>query len=84
MIETLDLLKDSSFYQGKLKNVTKQFEIQITNICNKHIDTIWKCDDQSAMEAQNNIEEIAKLVCKMKPSQIKEILNKIENARTTN
>ena len=82
MNETLDDLKETSFYKAKLKESTKQFIIQITNTCNKHIDEIWGYDDLAARQAQEAIMNIAKRLAKMKSSEILELSIQLENECT--
>jgi len=68
--ETLDDLKETSFYKSKLKTAGNQFSIQLTNTCNKHIDDIWGVDERSARQLMDGIMEISKAIAKMKPSQL--------------
>lgn len=68
--ESMDAIKDSTFHDGKLKTAGKQFEIQITNKCNKMANDLWKFDENRSCELTNSIRNIAQFVATLKPSEI--------------
>ena len=68
--ESLDSLKDSSFYDGKLKTIGNQFEIQIMNKCKKQVDHLWNVNDKASCDLTSSIRDIAEHISKLKPSAI--------------
>lgn len=68
--ESLDNLKDTDFYDSKLKQAGNQFEIQITNKCNKIADDLWQFNEHASSNLAKSIRTIAAHVAASKPSEI--------------
>ena len=69
-IESLDSIKDSDFYDGKMKNAGRQFEIQVVNKCNNMVNDLWQFNEIASSDLTQSIRDIAAHVATLKPSEI--------------
>jgi len=76
--ETLDELQHTSYYKHKLKQVTKQFQTEITNSCDKTINAMYAADEGSMSDLQEGIHEIAKKLATLNPTLIAELRERIK------
>ena len=67
--ETLDELRYTSYYRHELKQACNKFERELTKTCNHHIDALYE-NEEHARAVHNGIEQIAKAIATMKPSEI--------------
>jgi hypothetical protein len=77
--ESHDDLKETNFYNNKLKITGKQFEIQITKLCNNWVNELWNADEKAASDFTESIRKIAKHVASLKPSKIVEFADNLKN-----
>ena len=79
--ESLDDLKDTDFYDGKLKAAGKQFEIQITNKCNGMVNDLWDFNEIASSDLTSSIRDIASYVATLKPSEIVTLASAMEKGQ---
>ena len=72
LIECLDELKETNFYQKnkKLKSVGYQFETQIDKACKQQVGDLWKYDEVAASDLTQAFRDIGEHIAKLRPSEI--------------
>lgn len=68
--ETLDDLKFTNLYSGKVKSTAKLFELQLTKNFDKDINTLYQTNEKSARTLHESIEQIATMIATMDPYDI--------------
>jgi hypothetical protein len=76
--EVLDELKDTPYYKQKLKQVTNQFQIEITKTCDKTISAMYNADETAMVNLQEGIHEIAQKLATLDPALICELRERIK------
>lgn len=71
--ETLDELQGTSFYKHKLKQISKQFEEELSKQCNRTISELYNTDEETMQLLTQEIHEIAKKLATIHPVKIQEI-----------
>lgn len=66
LMHSLEQLKGTKHYKGKLKEKGNQFLIALFNDCKDDISNIWKTDEKLSMNLNQAIEDIAKALAKSK------------------
>jgi len=77
--ETLDELRGTSFYKQKLKQVTNQFQQELSKQCDRTIQELYATDDHTMMCLQEGIHEIAQKLATIHPTKIQEVRDCIKN-----
>jgi len=77
--ETLDELRETSFYKHRLKNLTNQFQQELTKECNRTIQELYKTDDHTMMCLQECIHEIAQKLATIHPTKLEDVRDCIRN-----
>jgi len=76
--ETLDELRETSFYKHKLKQITVQFQKELTNKCDETIRELYNTDDETVLLLEKSIYEIASKIATMHPAQLVKLAEQIK------
>lgn len=68
--EALDELEDAPFYKHRLKQVSNQFEKEITKVCDPYIAQLWDNDEEIIRMIQGGIQEACELLARTDPAEI--------------
>jgi len=67
---TLDELEYTPYYKRKLKNITKQFQTELTKECDATITAMYEADERAMVNLQDDITLIASALATMDPKKI--------------
>lgn len=76
--ETLDELRDTPYHKQKLKQITNQFQTEITRSCDKTINAMYTADEDAMNNLQEGIHEIAQKIATLDPAVFKELRERIK------
>ena len=80
--ECLDELQDSSFYKHRLKQLAKQFEIELTKTCDPVIKDVLPQDEDVFNLIMDGIEKVSKQLATLDPAAIAKVSMLLTNTKS--
>ena len=77
--ECLDELEDTPYYKQGIKRATRNMQIELSKVMDKHIAHLWDVDGETMQEVQVGVIEVMKELATMNPAKIAAIGEMLKN-----